>query len=371
MITLDDFYISSVFQGLSGTIQSRAGYVPQALSTDSGKYLRSDGLWSNVNTNYSHEKIIRPALPPGDEYFDNVSLLLNMEGSNNSTIFKDSSKNNFTVTRYGQARISTDIFKYSSSSGFLPTSGLSYIAAPQNTAFAFPGDFTVEFWIYPLSFTNDMMLFDGCELNGNGVRADTFALLTNTLSGLYIFSNGLTIGTTSITIPGQGWSHIALVRSSSDLTLFINGVSALGIVNSTPFTRGGCVVGSLGDWPGNPTFLYNGYFDGLRITKNIARYTSNFTPPTTAFLNFGYTTPVSGFAPVFGQNTILAGQYSGILGGNNNSLSGNNTFIIGSNLTGIANNTTFLNTVSSTGDIFTKGDKVVTETLAIAYAVAL
>jgi len=371
MITLDDFYISSVFQGLSGTIQSRAGYVPQALSTDSNKYLRSDGLWSNVNTNYSHENIIRPALPPGDLFYDNVSLLLTMEGTNNSTVFTDFSLNKFSVISYGQARLASDIFKYSNTSGFFAASGVSYIAAPQSNAFSFPSDFTLEFWMYPLSFTNDMVLFDGCELNGNGVRADTFALLTDTLSGLYIFSNGLTIGTTSATVSAQAWSHIALVRNSSFLTLYINGISALNIANSTPFTRGGCVFGSLGDWPGNTSFLYNGYFDDIRITKGVARYTSSFIPPTAQFLTFGYSPSVSAFSPVLGQNNILAGQYSGIVGGNNNTLSGNNTFILGSSLSGIAHNTTFLNNINATGDIFTKGDKVVSETLAIAYAVAL
>ena len=220
MITLDDFYISSVFKGLSGNL-SRAGYVPQANINDIDKFLKSDGTWTDVNTiaNFSHKKIIVPSQPPGDEYFDNVSLLLNMEGANNSTLFIDSSKNNFTVSRYGQASISTTIFKYSNSSGFLPLSGVSYLAAPQTAAFAFPSDFTLEFWMYPLSFTNDMVLFDGCELNGNGVRADTFALLTNTLSGLYLFSNGLTIGTTTTTISGQTWSHIAYDEQTKSVVL--------------------------------------------------------------------------------------------------------------------------------------------------------
>jgi hypothetical protein len=50
MIDLNKYYISSTFQGASGGLQGRAGYVPQALSADGFKFLRGDGTWQVVAT---------------------------------------------------------------------------------------------------------------------------------------------------------------------------------------------------------------------------------------------------------------------------------------------------------------------------------
>jgi hypothetical protein len=45
-----------------------------------------------------------------------------------------------------------------------------------------------------------------------------------------------------------------------------------------PLTVGG--INTSTGW--NENYYVNGYIDDLRITKGIARYTSNFTPPTSA-----------------------------------------------------------------------------------------
>lgn len=45
---LNKYYISSVYQGVSGSQESRAGFVPKALSGDDFKFLKGDGTWSNI-----------------------------------------------------------------------------------------------------------------------------------------------------------------------------------------------------------------------------------------------------------------------------------------------------------------------------------
>ena len=85
---------------------------------------------------------------------------------------------------------------------------------------------------------------------------------------------------TTFSTPNQ---HIALVRNDSQLLTYKNGVagSSVGInfsIASTGDTSVGAGSASGGQW-------ISGYLDELRITKGVARYTSNFVPPTKSFPN--------------------------------------------------------------------------------------
>jgi hypothetical protein len=77
------------------------------------------------------------------------------------------------------------------------------------------------------------------------------------------------------------WNHVAIVRNGSTWTVSINGTSVgtatySGTVN---IPIGPLEIG----WAGTTDSYFTGYIDDLRITKGIARYTANFTPPTAAF----------------------------------------------------------------------------------------
>ena len=83
------------------------------------------------------------------------------------------------------------------------------------------------------------------------------------------------------------WYHIAVVRSSNQLLLFVNG-SQLGlpIACSATFFAGTSIFSMGAEWGSggvvSNTYLV-GLYDEVRFTNGVARYTTSFTAPSTAF----------------------------------------------------------------------------------------
>ena len=79
------------------------------------------------------------------------------------------------------------------------------------------------------------------------------------------------------------WNHCALVRNSGTLTIYINGTSSgTPVSNSTNFSSSGTFIIGAGMHTNSPdpNAFITGYIQDFRITKGLARYTANFTPPT-------------------------------------------------------------------------------------------
>jgi hypothetical protein len=142
--------------------------------------------------------------------------------------------------------------------------------------------FTIECWINPNS--TQVAQFPGIFDIG-GPSAGDFRLFTNHSSypnKYYLNSNnGDTVGTATVNY--GSWSHVAVVYSSSTIKVYINGTLDItqsatndNIPNATPTI----IIGSA-NWNSNTKFT--GYIDDFRITKGVARYTANFTPPSAEF----------------------------------------------------------------------------------------
>ena len=134
-----------------------------------------------------------------------------------------------------------------------------YVSFPSGVYFN--GDFTIECWVYPRSFTNWERVIDF----GNGAGGNNVVLAyTDGNSGYPVFYvEGDQFDATQ-TIKLNQWTHIAATLSGTTATIYINGVASGTATFSTPpanTTRNNCYIGKSNWGDANA----NAIFDELRI----------------------------------------------------------------------------------------------------------
>jgi hypothetical protein len=199
-----------------------------------------------------------------------TALLLNFNGSNGSTTFTDSSPNGLTVTANGDAEISTTESKFGGSSGYFDGVGDSLEVTQAGQLVIGLEDYTVEFFVFPVSLTGVRVFFD---LRSSSVQSNP-AIYTNG-SDLHLFLAGANVLSGSLQV-GQ-WQHVAVSRRQGESRLFVDGVQAGGVFSDV-VEYGADSVARIGNSHDN--FPHNAYIDDLRVVKGFALYTANFTPPT-------------------------------------------------------------------------------------------
>lgn len=220
----------------------------------------------------------------GDPFIGNVTMLLHLTGANGSTAIPDSSVNNrpFTLSN-GTPVISNAQQLFGQNSLYLGTVGDRY-TSPNFAGVQFgTGDLTVEFWFYPLSniSSTDFLVF-GCH-GGAGSRRWAIDVGAGAYASFLIDSSGLSSTDVASLVAGA-WNHVAFVRVAGTFKSFVNGV--LQFDQDADSTN---LDNSLPDFRINDQTTFSGfcqcYLREFRITKGVARYTANFTPPTGPFPN--------------------------------------------------------------------------------------
>ena len=226
----------------------------------------------------------------GDVYFPQTKLLLPFDGANAATTTSDLSNRNATVTFVGNASISTAQSKFGGSSLYLDGTGdyLNIADTYWNTAIS-SGDFTIEFWVR-LSSTTYQQIFGTRDSGTNGWNVVHYGAGNENSQFLFYFRDSagwqyLNLGQGTRTTPAQNtWHHVAVTRSSSTWKLFLNGTAEDTVTNANDMVDGAANGLGIGARVYDTSKYVTGYLDDIRITPGIARYTSNFTPPTTAYL---------------------------------------------------------------------------------------
>jgi hypothetical protein len=177
----------------------------------------------------------------------------------------------------GNVRVSTDTKKYGTGSMYFDGTG-DYLLPPPSQNFAFrTGDFTIELWIKTSSTADDGILQISTTAGGFATSY-TNGLMMSIVSGtVYWALNGSSVNTSTSFNDGN-WHHLAMTRSGSTVRVFKNGTQISTATNAGDVTGTNLVIGGYY----SSTYTLDGYIDDLRITKGVARYTSNFTAPTAA-----------------------------------------------------------------------------------------
>jgi len=225
-------------------------------------------------------------LYPGISFAEGVDQYTKLLLHNDDTTFADSSSSSHSVTNSG---VQPDTVNKKFGTGSAYFQGSSYLSIPDSNDWTFgTGDFTIDAWVKAKYGTG------GKHIASQSADSSNYQQLWwNASSGVLSMrwvTGGIYQGwidtAGSAGIAPNSWHHIAFVRNGSNALIFTDGVS-MPLTTVYPFGNIGDIAAAyvIGTdyFYGSPQEYWNGWIDEFRISKGVARWTSNFTPPTNPY----------------------------------------------------------------------------------------
>ena len=213
-----------------------------------------------------------------------TKALLHFDGADASTTIVDESGKSWVAGDNVQIDTAQSVF--GGASLLLDGSG-DYVATADSDDFNIgAGDFTIDF---RLKKAVTDVLYRLCGQSDVSATAGTrvisiYSNANNSLSCL-LFSASGQVGAGFASPLDTNWHHIAVVRYGNTLTIYCDGVAGATVGDVTGLTAYNSssqfAIGREGESPNDPL---NGWIDEFRFSKGIARWTSNFTPPTSPYM---------------------------------------------------------------------------------------
>lgn len=222
---------------------------------------------------------------PVDPDFSYTSLLLHGEGTDGSTTILDTSPFASTITCFGNAQIDTAQSKFGSSAINVDSTTASVtnrIRTPSRASLQLAAaDFTLECHArWPVVYAGNFSPVFSSKRDTASNFEHSF-LYTDNVLHLYVSANGTNVSdlTASWTPSANTWYHLACVRNGTSVRFFVDGVKV-----GTDQAIGGTIFQGTSNWnafsDGGNVARFGGWLDEIRITKGLARYWANFTPPS-------------------------------------------------------------------------------------------
>jgi hypothetical protein len=209
-----------------------------------------------------------------------------MDGSKGSTGFPDSSASKHVMKSNAGASVDTSQSVSGGASGKFVAASKQYLSTPDSADWYFnTGDFTIDFYVrfssLPAKGTGYVFFSQYKDANNfNYFRLyNSGGKYQYSFASRYGGSTKVNIVVNSDRLSANTWYHVAVVRSGNSWYFFQNGVQqgktqtssgAVGDIAAELRIMGGDA--SQGAW-------LNGWCDQFRVSKGLARWTSNFTPP--------------------------------------------------------------------------------------------
>lgn len=217
-----------------------------------------------------------------------TTLLATATGGSDNNNITDASSNNHSITIGGDTYAGTfSPYRNGGYSTYFDGSGGDYVKSPTHADFGFStDDFTIECWYYPVSKAQNyprIWHFGPYWSNANSLAFQDRHNSWSTTFSLVAFSGGEILNSTT-TVENGNWYHLAVERSGTTITLYVNGVAEdtynIGTSQFITSSTNYVTIGNVSDGANLNESALNGYIRDFRYVKGTAVYNGNFTPTT-------------------------------------------------------------------------------------------